>query len=107
MDTSTGAVRAMANLPTYDPSQYFKVEDATVFQNAAVAHPIEVGSTMKALTTAATLDQGVVNTNTTYYDPASWKVDGFKITNIEEDGGAGEAGALPPLRERKPPRHVR
>lgn len=89
MDPKTGAIKAMANMPTYDPSQYFKVDDPSVFQNAAVAHPIEVGSTMKALTTAAALDQGVINTNTTYYDPASWTVDGFKITNIEEDGGAG------------------
>jgi cell division protein FtsI/penicillin-binding protein 2 len=89
MDVHTGAVKAMANVPTYDPSQYFKVTDPSLFQNAAVANPIEVGSTMKALTTAAALDQGVVSPNTSYYDPASWKVDGFKITNIEEDGGAG------------------
>jgi cell division protein FtsI/penicillin-binding protein 2 len=89
MDVHTGAIKAMANVPTFDPSQYFKVEDATVFQNNAVAHPIEVGSTMKSLTTAAALDQGVINPNTTYYDPASWTVDGFRITNIEEDGGAG------------------
>lgn len=89
MDPKTGAIKAMANVPTYDPSQYFNVEDPAVFQNSAVSHPIEVGSTMKALTTAAAIDQGVINENTTYYDPASWKVNDFKITNIEEDGGAG------------------
>jgi stage V sporulation protein D (sporulation-specific penicillin-binding protein) len=89
MDPNTGEVKAMANVPTFDPSKYYEVEDGNVFQNSAVSHPIEVGSTMKTLTTAAALDQGVVNPNTTYYDPASWKVDDFKITNIEEDGGAG------------------
>jgi cell division protein FtsI/penicillin-binding protein 2 len=89
MDPWSGAVKAMANLPTYDPAQFAKVSDPTVFQNAAVSHPIEVGSTMKTLTTAAALDQGVIKANTTYYDPASYKVDGFRITNIEEDGGAG------------------
>lgn len=89
MDTRTGAVKAMANLPTYDPSQYFKIEDASVFQNMAVAHPIEIGSSMKTLTTAAALDQGVIKANQTYYDPASWLVDKFRITNIEEDGGPG------------------
>lgn len=89
MDANSGAVKAMANYPTYNPADYYKVSDPTVFQNDAVAKPIEVGSTMKALTTAAALDQGVVQPNTTYYDPASWVVDGFKITNIEEDGGAG------------------
>jgi cell division protein FtsI/penicillin-binding protein 2 len=89
MDPNTGEIKAMANVPTFDPGKYFEVEDGNVFQNSAVSHPIEVGSTMKTLTTAAALDQGVVNSNTTYYDPASWKVDDFKITNIEEDGGAG------------------
>jgi len=89
MDPKTGAIKAMANVPSYDPAHYFEVGDPAVFQNAAVSHPIEVGSTMKTLTTAAALDQGVIRPDTTYYDPASWKVDGFKITNIEEDGGAG------------------
>jgi cell division protein FtsI/penicillin-binding protein 2 len=89
MDANSGAVKAMANYPTYNPADYYKVSDGAVFQNDAVAKPIEVGSTMKALTTAAALDQGVVEPNTTYHDPASWVVDGFKITNIEEDGGAG------------------
>lgn len=89
MDPNTGEVKAMANVPTYDPSKYFEVEDGSVFQNSAVSHPIEVGSTMKALTTAAALDQGVISAGTTYYDPSFWNVDEFKITNIEEDGGAG------------------
>lgn len=89
MDPNTGAIKAMANWPTYDPANYGKVEDANVFNNAAVSSPLEVGSIMKTLTAAAALDQGVVNQNTTYYDPAHWTVDGFNITNIEEDGGAG------------------
>lgn len=89
MDPYTGAVKAMANVPTYDPSKYFDVNDASVFQNNSVSKPIEVGSSMKTLTTAAALDQGVIQPNTSYYDPGSWTVDQFRITNIEEDGGAG------------------
>ncbi|MEK7594832.1 MAG: penicillin-binding protein 2 [Patescibacteria group bacterium] len=89
MDTKTGAIKAMANAPTYDPSKYSQVEDPSVFQNASVSHPIEVGSSMKTLTTAAALDQGVIKPTTTYYDPSKWRVDDFTITNIEEDGGAG------------------
>jgi stage V sporulation protein D (sporulation-specific penicillin-binding protein) len=89
MDPDSGAIKAMANFPTYNPGEYYKVDDANLFANAAVSHPIEVGSSMKTLTTAAALDQGVITPNTSYYDPASWLVDGFHITNIEEDGGAG------------------
>ena len=89
MEVNTGAVKAMANYPTYDPTDFSKVEDSKVFTNAAVSSPLEVGSVMKPLTTAAALQLGVVNKNTTYYDPSRFKVDDVTITNIEEDGGAG------------------
>lgn len=89
LDPNTGAIKAMANAPTYDPSRYYDVENSATFQNAAVSKPIEVGSIMKSLTTAAALDQGVIAPNTSYYDPSVWEVDNFKITNIEEDGGPG------------------
>lgn len=89
MDPHSGAIKAMANFPTYDPAKYYDVNDPSLFANASVSQPIEIGSIMKTLTMAAALDQGLVKPNTTYYDPGSWTVDDFKITNIEEDGGAG------------------
>ena len=88
MDPNTGAIKAMANLPTYDPANYASVEDGNLFNNAAVSSPLEVGSIMKPLTAAAALDLGAVRPDTTYYDPAVWEIDDYKITNIEEDGGA-------------------
>jgi stage V sporulation protein D (sporulation-specific penicillin-binding protein) len=87
MDPNTGQVKAMANYPSYDPTNYQNVSDPTLYQNAAVTNAIEPGSSMKILTTAAALDQGVIQPNTTFYDPAHWIVDGFNITDIEEDGG--------------------
>ncbi|HVX58354.1 MAG TPA: penicillin-binding protein 2 [Candidatus Saccharimonadales bacterium] len=89
LDTSNGQIKAMANYPSYDPSKYQEVSNSSLFLNAAVDNAIEPGSTMKNLTTAAALDQGVIQPSTTFYDPAHWKVDGFNITDIEEDGGAG------------------
>lgn len=88
IDPSSGKIKAMANYPTYDPNNYQNVSDPRLFQNAAVDNPIEPGSSMKILTTAAALDQGVIQPNTNFYDPAHWLVDGFNITDIEEDGGA-------------------
>ena len=89
MDPKTGAIKAMANYPTYNPSEFYKVEDGDTFNNAAVSSPLEVGSIMKPLTAAAALDQGVVGRNTTYYDPSRYKIGDATVTNIEEDGGAG------------------
>jgi len=88
LDTGSGRIKAMANYPTYDPSNYQSVNDAGVFQNNVVSNAIEPGSTMKVLTTAAALDMGIIKKDTTFYDPAHWIVDGFNITDIEEDGGA-------------------
>jgi cell division protein FtsI/penicillin-binding protein 2 len=88
MDPKTGQIKAMANYPTFDPTRLNDVTDPSVFQNAVVSHPIEPGSIMKTLTTAAALDQGVVTPTTSFYDPARWTVDGYTITDIEEDGGA-------------------
>lgn len=88
MDPDSGQIKAMANYPTYDPANYQNVSDQNLFQNGVVSNAIEPGSTMKLLTTAAALNQGVITPNTSFYDPAHWIVDGFNITDIEEDGGA-------------------
>ncbi len=89
MDVNSGAVKAMANWPTYDPAKYYDQNDSSVFNNAAVSDPLEVGSVMKTLTVSAALDLGVIKADTTYNDPGHWTLDGHDITNIEEDGGPG------------------
>ncbi len=89
IDARNGAIKAMANLPTYNPGDFFKIEDASVFTNANVSAPLEVGSTMKPLTAAAALDLGVIRKDTTYFDPARFQIGDAVVTNIEEDGGAG------------------
>lgn len=88
IDPNTGKIKAMANYPTYNPTKLNDVKDASVYQNASVSNSIEPGSIMKVLTTAAALDQGVITPTTSFYDPARWLVNGYTITNIEEDGGA-------------------
>ncbi len=43
MDPNTGAIKAMANLPTYNPAEYYKTTDARAFSNAAESESLEVG----------------------------------------------------------------
>jgi len=90
IDPDNGQIKAMANYPTYDPSNFENVTNPTLFQNAAVDDPIEPGSTMKIMTTAAALNLGVITPNESFYDPAHWVIDGFNITDIEQDGGPRE-----------------
>ncbi len=89
LDANTGAVKAMANLPSYDPANYSQVDNADLFTNASVSEPIEVGSVMKPLTAAAALDKGVVQPGSSFYNNSRYTVDGYTITNVEEDGGPG------------------
>jgi len=89
IDVNTGAVKAMANYPTYSPAKYGEVEDNATFNNGTVSNSIEIGSIMKALTTAAALDTGAVTPTQTYYDPSKYVIDDFTVKNIEEDGGPG------------------
>lgn len=85
-----GHIKAMANYPTFNPYNYQNVSNPKYFQNAAVDNAIEPGSTMKTLTTAAALDLGVIQPNTSFFDPAQWTIDGFTIHDISIDGGARE-----------------
>jgi cell division protein FtsI (penicillin-binding protein 3) len=89
MEAKTGAVRAMANYPTYDPANYAQVENANAFNNTSVTEAIEVGSVMKPLTAATALHLGVVRPSSTFYDPSKFKIDDAVVSNVEEDGGPG------------------
>lgn len=90
MDPNTGQIKAMANYPTYSEANYQQVTNPSLFQNAAVDNAIEPGSSMKTLTTSAALNQGVIQPNESFYDPAHWVIDNFNITDIEQDGGPRE-----------------
>jgi cell division protein FtsI/penicillin-binding protein 2 len=92
MDPQTGKIMAMANYPTYDPSNYGTVNDASVFQNGIVSNAFEVGSVMKTLTMGAGLDSGAVNYNSTFNDSTGCNtVDDAKICNVETDPRSAHA----------------
>ncbi len=89
LDANSGAIRAMANYPSYDPAKFTEVEDAALYQNAAVSSPLEPGSIMKTLTVAAALDSGSVSPGQTYFDPGFITVDGATVKNVVESSGSG------------------
>ena len=90
MDIHSGAIKAMANFPSYNPEEFFKTTDANDFNNATVSSPLEPGSIMKPLTMAATLNVGAVKPDQTFYDPGQWVIDGATVRNVQEVGGPGE-----------------
>jgi cell division protein FtsI/penicillin-binding protein 2 len=80
MDPRTGAIIAMANLPCYEPRNYYEFEDEMLL-NPAVSMQYEPGSVMKLLTMAAALDSGTVTPQTTYNDTGVIFVGGNPMYN--------------------------
>lgn len=89
MDPNTGAIKAMANFPTYDPNDYTKTKDFQRFQNATVSNAFEPGSGFKTFTMGAGLDSGKIRPETTFSDPGCVKMDKYEICNA--DGHKGTA----------------
>ncbi len=90
MDPQTGRVMAMANMPTYKPAEYFRVQDASAFNNAVVAVPYEAGSVIKALTVAVGLDRGAIQADSTYVNTDKIKVGDKEIGNATK----GQTGMI-------------
>jgi cell division protein FtsI/penicillin-binding protein 2 len=84
MDPSTGAVRAMANYPTFDPNGYDKQRNYQVFTNNVVSNQFEPGSGFKIFTMAAGLDTGHVKPDTKYTDTGVVKIDDREVHNAED-----------------------
>ena len=91
LDPATGAVRAMATFPTFDPNNYGSTTDFSVFSNQTVASQFEPGSGMKAFTMAAGLDQGKVTPDLTYDDPGCLRIDNYNVCNaVGDKSGKGK-----------------
>ena len=65
LDPRNGEVLAMASRPTFDPNHRIDDIDQTV--NYAVNRAFEPGSTMKAITVAAALEQGVIRRDESFF----------------------------------------
>ena len=74
LDVRTGEVLAMASAPTFDPNHRSEVDPAA-FRNRAVSDMYEPGSTLKVVTVAAALEEGVVGPDTRLTLPAKYVID--------------------------------
>jgi cell division protein FtsI (penicillin-binding protein 3) len=87
MNPNTGEILAMANWPGYDPSNLEEASDEQL-QNRVTGFTYEPGSTFKAFTVAAALEDKVVTPGTSFYLPSEIQVADRKI---------GEAHERPPI----------
>lgn len=84
MEPETGAIRAMANWPSFDPNEYNKVENIKLFLNPSIQEIYEPGSVFKPITMAAGLDSQKVKPETTYEDKGVVMIKNTAIRNADE-----------------------
>ncbi len=73
MDPWTGAIKAMANYPSYDPNNPGQANENR--RNFAISDMIEPGSTFKLVTAIAATEMGVIRDGERFYTPS----DGQKL----------------------------
>ncbi|MBD2576881.1 penicillin-binding protein 2 [Oscillatoria sp. FACHB-1406] len=88
MDVRSGAVRALASEPTFDPNQYYK-SDVRLFKNWTVSDLYEPGSTFKPINIAIALEAGAINPSSTFNDTGSIQVGPWTIKNHDFDSRGG------------------
>lgn len=86
MDPITGAIYAMGTVPSFDPNNFSKEKNASVYSNLLVDGVYEMGSIVKPLTMAAGLDAGVITPETTYDDKGFLVINTKKISNYDHKG---------------------
>lgn len=96
LNARTGAIVAMAGAPSFDPNQYGQYASDTgclgteqVYFNPALFCAYEPGSTLKAVTMAAALDQGLITPDTAIEDPGYLSFDDAATVNNWANLGYG------------------
>ena len=84
IDPQTGNILAMAGFPDFDPNNFSKVTDPSVFQNPNIERVYELGSVIKSLTMSSGLDSGAITTATTYNDPGCMNLNKEHICNFDK-----------------------
>jgi cell division protein FtsI/penicillin-binding protein 2 len=82
MDPHTGAIIALATVPTFDSNNLQNV-DPSLLRNPLSENVYEFGSIMKSLTMASGLDAGVITPSSTYDDTGCITVNKYPICNFD------------------------
>jgi cell division protein FtsI/penicillin-binding protein 2 len=83
MDPQTGAILAMANYPTYDPNEYWRVSEPWILKNRAVSDVYEYGSVQKPITMAIALETEAIDPDYECNDTTGY-LDLYEATGYED-----------------------
>lgn len=86
MNPKDGSIYAIDSRPSFDPNNFSKVKELSIFSDPMVEHVFEFGSVVKPLVMSAGLDTGVVTAKTSYDDKGFVIVDKKQINNFDKKG---------------------
>jgi len=81
LDVRTGEILAMANVPSFDPNERTVVHPEA-YRNRAVTDVYEPGSTLKVITVAAALEEGIVTPGMSFEVPATFAIGGKEYSDV-------------------------
>ena len=81
-----GNIKAMASFPSYNPGQFEKISDPSIFINPAVSMPWEPGSVMKPLIIGAAFSEKSATPETSFYDSGQMTIGDRTISNSTDWG---------------------
>ncbi len=84
-EVKTGNILGVAELPNYDPNQYFEVKDYSIFISR-LSKNYEPGSVMKPFFYAAAFQENLAKPEDTYEDKGYVILNGWKIENFDKKG---------------------
>ena len=86
MDPKTGAILAMANYPSYDPNEYWRVSEPWILKNRSISDVYEYGSVQKPITLAIALEDGKIDEDYTCNDTKGY-LDLYEATGYDDQKG--------------------
>ncbi len=95
MDVNTGAIMALASVPTFDANSY-PTTDPALFSSPAVSRQYEPGSVLKAMTVAAALDAGAISPTDLFLDDNNLQVYDATISNADREWFPSGHGLITP-----------
>lgn len=86
LDTHTGEILAMANVPSFNPNNREGAK-SDAFRNRAITDTFEPGSTIKAFTIASALEAGKITPDTLIDTSPGWMRVGRNVVRDEKNNG--------------------
>ncbi len=94
LDVETGEVLAMANLPSFNPNNVGSA-NREAHRNRALTDLFEPGSTIKPLTVAAGIENGVITAQSTFNTSPGWIANGkYRTTDTHNYGVLDTTGLI-------------